>query len=222
MSEKKLFESLGDAVDFEKKMLRRGVTPEMVKMAKSSKAILENIALVLKAGVAPSIIWEWIDEKTIRIRPLILNYDQTVEQMIAKEGLVNDGNITSIHFPNCKKKEMGTEEIELFLIAPVPRFTCYSITEVEQAIDKAGFKPADLAELSLLKNHMDDLRDVGIWNVIVLDEKSRWWQTDSIENVFVPYLRLGIGSRGFELSKLEGSGWGPGNWFVVRRKGLLY
>ena len=166
-------------------------------------------------GNVQSIIAEKVDENTIKLRVLSVNYDQTIEEMVRKSGFNNNSNITSTNFSKSKNGRNDVEEVELFLFRPVPAGQVYSTKNVEKAINKAGFISVDLPELSPIKEHCDELWDAGVKFITALGKSSRWRNPDGY--VYTPYLDLSPDDRRFNLYWVEVD-WSDDVWFVVRRK----
>lgn len=145
-----------------------------------------------------------------------INHNLSVEEMIGYFKN-NDSDINSHNFPNVTGGQLGIKGVNLFLARPVPRGDTYFTAKVLTCLDEAGFVPEDLPALSSLnaKQHADELWEAGVGNITTLGEKSHW--RDPNYRVFVPYLVLDPGYRGFRLDLYE-NGWSEGNWFIVRRK----
>lgn len=175
-----------------------------------------NLAAVLRSEAVPaSIIAERVDDNIVRLRLLTVNHDIAIEEAVKGLPYVNS-NITSANFPNCHNGKTGVEEVELYLYRPVPKGENWSYKKVEKAIAKAGFIPADIPDLAVLKDYADELWEADIRYYITAFGKSSRWQ-DPDGNVGVAYLLLFPAYRRFFLYWLEND-WRDGDWFVVRRK----
>jgi len=149
-----------------------------------------------------------------KLKPLIINYDLTVEKMIA--GLPdNDTNVTSEHFPDCRAGKTGIEEAQLFLVKPVPSGKRLPTQDVEEILDK-DFVREELPALAVLKEYCDQLRAQEIQFITALGPNSRWANPDG-GDVSVPCLGPHFVHRGFSLLLVE-KDWFDYDWFVCRRK----
>lgn len=177
---------------------------------------ISEFANLIRGGVlTDGIIAHRIDENTIKLRVLSVNYDPTIEEMVKKLGFNNNSYITSANFSKSKNGKTGTEEVELFLLRLVPAGEVCSIKNVEKAINKAGFISVDLPELSPLMEHCDELWEAGVKLITVFGKSSRWQNPFGF--VVTPYLFLRPDYRRFGLSWLERA-WRDNGWFAVRRK----
>ena len=149
----------------------------------------------------------------IELAPVVVRFDQTVEEMVA--GLLNTNpEITSEHFSECRGGKTGAEEARLFLAKPLDHRTHRPKEEVLRRLDAAGFVPEDLPQLAALRDHCDELRAAGISFIGVLGDNSIWQGPDG---GYQPYLILNPEDRGFHLHWLE-SEWGDLTWIVVSRR----
>jgi len=149
----------------------------------------------------------------IELTPLGVNYDLTVEEMIA--GLRNNNpNITSEHFPNCRSGRTGiVTEIGLCLVKPVPSGHGYSDPKAEEMVTAAGYSFEELPVLGVLKEHADELWNAGIQYIVARGPNSRWQRPGGAR---VVYFGLDPEDRGFGLRRLE-VGWSDDVWFLCRK-----
>jgi len=160
-----------------------------------------------------SIIVARYDCPVIELAPMVADFDQTVEEMIA--GLPNNHpDITSAHFPECRRGKTGREEVRLFLVKPLHDREHLPVEDVLQRLAEAGFVREGLPQLALLKHHADDLWAAGVCYVGAFADSSVWQRPDGGSAV---YLILNPEDRGFHLHRLEGE-WGGPAWLVVGRQ----
>lgn len=151
----------------------------------------------------------------IELAPMIVTFDETVEEMVA--GLLNtNSDITSEHFPECRRGRTGQEEATLLLAKPLHDRQHAPVEEVLRRLDGSGFVPEDLPQLARLKDHADELWTAGVHFVGAVGASSVWRGPDG---GYYPYLILDPLDRGFHLHWAE-SEWGGPVWFVVRRRCL--
>lgn len=148
----------------------------------------------------------------IELAPMIVTFDETVEQMVA--GLLNTNpNLTSEQFPEYRGGKTGAEEVRLFLAKPLHDGQHLPLVEVLRRLDGSGFVPKGLPHLARLKDHADELWARGVHFVAALGTGAMWQGPDG---GYHPYLILNPEDRGFHLHWLE-SDWGDPVWFVVGR-----
>jgi len=188
---------------------RKGMNDLGIVLVKAVELFLFNPAPIDSIG-------DWMDRNTIKLYPININYDLTIEEMIAKPRFDNDPYITSANFLRCKNKKTGIEKLELLLARPVPAEKIFSAKKVEKALDKEGFICVDLPELAALKDYTDDLLKQGVKYITALGENSRW--RDPRRYVFVPSLELCPYNSGRVYLVPYNNYWLNYNWFVVRRK----
>ena len=168
------------------------------------------------------------DFPVIELAPLVVAFDRTVEEMVA--GLPNSNrDITSPHFPECRGREAGQESSRLLLAKPLQDRQHLPTEDVLRRLDEAGFAPAGLPQLALLKDHADELWAAGVCYVIALAPDSIWQQPDG---GYGAYLILNPQDRGFHLHWLGADTAGGTKevpeeyraevngqlWFIVSRK----
>jgi len=153
---------------------------------------------------------------TIGLAPVEINHDQSVEEMVGGFNFSNS-DINSENFPNVNGDKLGSEDVNLLLVRPIPSGKRYSTEKVIEMLDRAGFIPEDIPALSPLKakENADELWYAGVRFITALGENSRWLLPGGF--VYVAYLDLSPDDRGFGLYSL-GRGWSGDDWFVVRRK----
>lgn len=148
----------------------------------------------------------------IELAPVVVRFDQSVEEMVS--GLLNTNpDITSAHFPHCRRGRSAAEKAPLFLAKPLHDREHEPREEVARRLEQSGFAPEDLPQLAALKDHADELWAAGVRYVGALGSASVWRGPDGD---YAPYLILNPEDRGFHLHWLEGD-WGGPLWFVVRR-----
>ncbi|MBM3946997.1 MAG: hypothetical protein FJ315_06325 [SAR202 cluster bacterium] len=148
----------------------------------------------------------------IELAPIVMDLDRTVDEMVA--GLWNTNpDITSEHFPDCRRGSRGLQEARLWLAKPLEDRQHRPEEEVRRRLEEAGFVPEDLPQLACLKEHADELWAAGMHFVAALGSSSVWRGSDG---GYSPYLILNPDDRGFHLHWI-GSEWGGPVWFVVRR-----
>lgn len=149
----------------------------------------------------------------IELAPVVVRFGETVEEMVA--GLLNTNpDITSEHFPDCRRGKTGEAQISLFLARPLHHRQHLPAEQVLRRLDESGFVPEDLPQLAQLKHHADELWAVGVHFVGALGAGSVWRGADG---GYYPYLILNPEDRGFHLHWSE-SDWGGPVWFVVSRR----
>jgi hypothetical protein len=149
----------------------------------------------------------------IELAPMVVTFDETVEEMVA--GLLNTNpDLTSGNFSECRRGKTGSEEARLFLAKPLHDRQHLPMAEVLRRLDEAGFVPEGLPQLAKLKNHADELWAAGVHFVGALGAGSAWQGPDG---GYHPYLILNPEDRGFHLRWLE-SEWGGPVWLVVSRR----
>ncbi len=149
----------------------------------------------------------------IELAPVVVRFDQTVEEMTA--GMPNNNSsITSVHFAACRAGKKGSEQARLLLAKPLHDRQHLPMEEVLRRLGEAGFVPEGLPQLAVLKEHADELWAAGVCTVGALDADSVWHGPDGD---YLPYLILNPEDRGFHLHWLE-SEWGGPMWFVVKEK----
>ena len=149
----------------------------------------------------------------IEFAPMVVDLDRSVEEMVA--GLLNTNpDLTSEHFPDCRRGYTGPREARLFRAKPLQDRQHVPLEEVLRRLDASGFIPEDLPQLAQLKDHADELWAAGVHFVAALGAGSVWQGPDG---GYHPYLILHPEDRGFHLHWLE-SEWGGPVWFVVSRK----
>lgn len=155
------------------------------------------------------------------LAPLPINYDLTVEEMVA--GVSKDKDITSKHFPNCRAGKTGVEEAQLFLIRPVPLRTTVpfrkilSTQDVEKILNRVGFICEEIPALAALKKHYDELWAQGIEFIAALGPNSRWVNPAVDDDTGDLCLILDPDARGFNILSIS-CGWDSDDWFICRRK----
>jgi len=163
--------------------------------------------------VSSSIILARHDIPVIELAPMVAEFGQTVEEMIA--GMPNNNpDITSAHFPECRRGKTGREEVRLLLAKAVHERQHIPTEDVLRRLDEAGFIAEDLPGLALLKGHADELWSAGIYCVIALGPHSVWHKPDG---GYAVYFILNPEDRGFHLHWLGGD-LGGQLWFLVRSK----
>src|SRR3989304_5779355 len=102
----------------------------------------------------------------IELAPVEINHDQSVEEMIG-DFKFNNSDINSEHFPNVNGGKLGSEDVNLMLVRPVPSGEAYSTEKVLTCLDEAGFIPEDLPALSPLKakGHADEKGGGGVRDI---------------------------------------------------------
>jgi len=151
----------------------------------------------------------------IELTPMGVNYDLTVEEMIAGYAQ-SDPDITSEHFPNCRSGRTGiVTEIGLCLVKPVSSGSGqgYSDSKVEEMVTAAGYSFEELSVLGALKEHADELWNAGIWYIVARGPNSRWRSPLGLD---VVCFNLYPGYRRFDLNRLENS-WRGFDWFLCRK-----
>jgi hypothetical protein len=151
------------------------------------------------------------DYPVIELRPLTVDFGQTVEEMVAGQQNTN-AQITSAHFPECRRGKRPAE-LRLFLVKPLQTRQHLPKEDVVQRLADAGFAPVDLPELAALKDHADELWAAGVPFAAALGEASIWQGPDG---GYSPYLILNPEDRGFHLHWMEGE-WSGLVWFLVSR-----
>jgi hypothetical protein len=149
----------------------------------------------------------------IELAPLVVTFDETVEEMVA--GLLNtNADITSANFPECRSGKTGSEEARLFLAKPLQDRQHRPAEDMLRRLDEAVFVPQGLPQLARLKERADELWAAGVHFVGALGDGSVWQGPDG---GYRPYLILNPDDRGFHLHWLE-SEWGGPVWFIVARR----
>jgi hypothetical protein len=152
------------------------------------------------------------DCPVIELRPLAVDFSRTIEDMVG--GLQNtNADITSAHFPECRRGKSGAAELRLFLAKPLQTRQHLPKEDVVQRLADNGFVPVDLPELAALKDHADELWAAGVPFVTALGDASVWQCPDG---GYSPYLILNPEDRGFHLHWLEGE-WSGLVWSLVSR-----
>jgi len=149
----------------------------------------------------------------IALAPMVVDLDQTVEEMVA--GLLNTNpDLTSEHFPDCRRGRTGHGEARLLLARPLGDREHRPAEEVLRRLNESGLVPEDLPQLAKLKDHADELWAAGVCFVAALGAGSAWQGPDG---GYHPYLILNPEDRGFHLHWLEND-WGGPMWFVVSQR----
>lgn len=148
----------------------------------------------------------------IELAPMVVTFDNTVEEMVG--GLLNTNpDITSEHFPDCRRGRSGQAEARLFLAKPCHGREHLPAEEVLRRLEGSRFVPEGLPQLAALKDHADELWAAGVHFVGALGDGSVW---EGPDGGYRPYLILNPEDRGFHLHWL-GSDWGDPTWFIVSR-----
>lgn len=150
----------------------------------------------------------------IELRPYLVNYDQSVEEMIA--GLPHNDCITSKRFPNCRGDKTGLKEIRAYLVKP----TFLLISTCLQLLNKNNFIPEDLPALAPLKEYAEEFYGSSIYSIVTLGANSIWQTPNTLctTNRYAICLKSHPDFRGFHLRNLEDNWHSSDNWFLVRRK----
>lgn len=153
---------------------------------------------------------------TIKLAPVDINHDQSVEEMIG-DCKYNNSDINSKNFPNVNGDKLGSEDVSLILARPVIPGERYPTDEVIALFDEASFVSEDIPALSSLKakNHTVELHAAGVHFIYAIGDNSRWQNPRG--SVDVAYLRMSSSDGGFGLRDIAFD-WKDEDWFVVRRK----
>jgi hypothetical protein len=155
------------------------------------------------------------DFPVIELAPMAVRYDQTVEEMIA--GLPNNNpDVTSGHFPECRRGKTGREDVRLLLARPFHDRQHVPPENHLGRLDEAGLVPEGLPQLALLKDHAEELWAAGVHFVAALASNSIWQKPDG---GYAVYFILNPEDRGFHLHWLGGD-LGGEIWLLARRKEL--
>lgn len=160
----------------------------------------------------------------VELAPLRVNYDLTVEEMIA--GYPSDTDITSVHLPNCRRGKTGVvTEQGLCLVNPTRPHYGYSDPKVARTITAAGYIFEEMPVLASLKDHAKELWEAGIEHIVARGSQSSWKTPDygwpPRESTYVVRLSLCPTKRRFGTCRIiSDSSWWDNEWFLCRKASM--
>lgn len=160
--------------------------------------------------------------------PVVINYDLTVEQMMAAyqpfdqlmEECTAPAGYASDYFPSCKEGRTGRQTRELLLFRPVPVGEHWELDRVRAAIDRAGYLAEELPGLIALFPFVDSLWDlwgnrVGFIHAV---GPGSVWRPREEDSVYGAFLHPSDGKvHVWEWGSLDRAG-GDQDWFVVSHR----
>lgn len=164
----------------------------------------------------------------IELVPVVINYDMTVEKMMAdyhpfeymmQECADEPIGYAADYFPGCKEGRIGKQTRELLLFRPVPDGEYWGLSQIQAAIDKAGYVAEELPSLAALFPFADSLWDLfgnKIGFIHAVGPHSIWQPPDGA--IIATFLYTGDGEThpwnwARDLDRAKES-----DWFVVSRK----
>lgn len=167
----------------------------------------------------------------IELVPVIIDYDLTVEKMMAdyhpfeymmEECADRPIGYATDYFPGCKEGRTGKQTRELLLYRPVPIGEYWGLSQIQTAIDLAGYVAEELPSLAALFPFVDSLWDLfghKVSFIHAVGSHSIWQHPDgAIIGTFL-YPNDGETHPWDWRWRRDQSGEGQNdNWYVVSRK----